>query len=90
MSDNSYRVFWGGSWNYSAQEAGVADCIRYGPADRLINLGFRLVHETDTPQVLRGGSWFYSERAVGAANWDAVKPGDGYDILGFRLAKEST
>ena len=90
MSDNSYRVFWGGSWNYSAQEAGVANRCGYAPAFRGGNLGFRLVHDTDTPQVLRGGSWFYSQRVVGAANCDIVEPGDGYDFLGFRLVKEST
>jgi formylglycine-generating enzyme required for sulfatase activity len=50
LPEGALRVFRGGSWRNSAQDARVADRDRFDPALRFGNLGFRIVFDSNHQQ----------------------------------------
>ena len=77
------RVIRGGSWFSSSRYLRSANrCVRS------VDVGFRLVHETQIGRrVIRGGSWVSTPRVLRSALRFVNVPGVRIDVVGFRLVK---
>ena len=90
MSESPDRVYRGGSWYNDARYAGRPARGRGFPSRAVINIGFRLVVDTEVERVNRGGCWYGTAAIAHLSFPDANDPTDRGDNLGFRLAKEGT
>ena len=55
--------------------------------DKLVDVGFRLVHD-DSSQVRRGGGWIYDPQNARGALRSGLVPASRFGSIGFRLTAD--
>jgi formylglycine-generating enzyme required for sulfatase activity len=88
MREDRNYVFRGGSWYNTPPYVGAAATAEGYPGRAVVNIGFRLVHDS-ADRVYRGGSWRNSAQDARVANRDWDDPADRLNDLGFRLTRET-
>lgn len=89
MSESPDRVYRGNHW-YNAAKYVWRSARGQGFPDRaVVNLGFRLVHDSED-RILRGGSWFNRESVARVANRLHYDPANAISNIGIRLTRDDT